>query len=165
MLQRSRHYPRPSIKSEPITSTFVSSRFFSSSGPVTAKKPAERPQSTASETLSELRAALKQATSLFEQFESSVILPSRTDPLKNLPHLAAVRSAVELPVTKVLPLLSPTLDAEVFRKTSTCSVGVPHHEVLEWIGDRELNSAAALVVAVMSPTGVVQKDLGWHSKM
>lgn len=86
-------------------------------------------------------------------------------PAEDLPFLSAVRSALNLPLPSVLTQLSPALDAEVFRSRSGKSpFGIPHFEVLEWIGDRELNSVAASVVVVLAPTGLVEEKLTWHQK-
>lgn len=85
-------------------------------------------------------------------------------PLSGLPHLEAVRQAIARPVQQGLPPLCAELDAEFFRARDKTPVGIPHYEVLEWLGDRELNSVAAQVLAVMSPADLRSPKLAWHSK-
>lgn len=66
-------------------------------------------------------------------------------------YLDDVRRAVELPVPTSLPLLdNKLLEEEVFRIGGPEKSLVPFNfNELEWIGDRELNRVAAIVVLAL----------------
>nr|CRX79195.1 hypothetical protein [Leucosporidium scottii] len=82
------------------------------------------------------------------------------------PHLTSISIALHLPLPTSLPPLPPALDHEVFRLDGgpSSSTLAPHYQVLEWIGDRELNSVAAQVLVVLAPGGVRAKQLKWHNE-
>nr|CRX79110.1 hypothetical protein [Leucosporidium scottii] len=89
---------------------------------------------------------------------------SLTSTKSEWPYLDKVAAALFLPMPTELPPLPPALEKEVFRIKADASPATPHYEVLEWLGDRELNSVAAQVVVVLAPEGFGSQRLKWHSQ-